>query len=253
MSFEYVSVEEAIAKPGLRMVVVGGIPSPWSEAAKGAFSVKSIEWTATRLVYDDPALPKWVGGITAPVAVLDEEKPRTGWAEILLLAERLAPEPTLLPKDPLDRAVMMGLCHELLGEGGLCWSRRLQSVHVGLSGQGGFSPKVSGYLAKKYGYRPDAADAVHTRVLALLGMFTDRLKQSGGDYLMGNTFTAADIHLAVSVALFAPLPEEQCAMIPAFREAYAWLDDETRAALDPGLLAHRDRVYEKHLELPLAL
>ena len=53
MSFEYVSVEEAIAKPGLRMVVVGGIPSPWSEAAKGAFAVKGIDWVATRLVYDE--------------------------------------------------------------------------------------------------------------------------------------------------------------------------------------------------------
>ena len=33
MPFDYVSTEEAIARDGLRMVVVGGIPSPWGEAA----------------------------------------------------------------------------------------------------------------------------------------------------------------------------------------------------------------------------
>lgn len=251
--FEYVSVEEAISKPGLRMVVVGGIPSPWSEAAKGIFAVKGIEWTATRLTYDDPALPKWIGAITAPAAVLGDERPRTGWAEILLMAERLAPEPSLLPTDPAERALMMGLSHEALGQGGLCWSRRLQGAHAGLSGQGGFSPKVAGYLAKKYGYVPEAADAVQARVVSLLGMFDDRLGQSGGDYLMGETFTAADIYLAVSMALFAPLPEAQCKMLPAFREAYTSLDDATKAAVSPALLAHRDRVYARHLELPLSL
>jgi hypothetical protein len=35
MSFQYISVEEAIKRGGLRMVVVGGVPSPWGEAAKG--------------------------------------------------------------------------------------------------------------------------------------------------------------------------------------------------------------------------
>lgn len=253
MSFEYVSVEEAIAAPGLRMVVVGGIPSPWSEAAKGIFAIKKIDWTATRLVYDDPALPKWIKRITAPAVILNDEPPRTGWAEILLLAERLAPEPSLVPTDTADRALMMGLCQELLGEGGLCWSRRLQGTHAGLTGQGGFSPKVSGYLAKKYGYHPDAADAVQRRVTDLLAMFAARLEASSGDYLFGDTMTAADVHLACSIALFAPLPVEQCAMLPPFREAYESLNDTTRAALNPVLLNHRDRMYEKHLELPLSL
>lgn len=235
------------------MVVVGGIPSPWSEAAKGIFAVKKIEWTATRLVYDDPTLPKWIGKITAPAVVLNGERPRTEWAEILLLAERLAPEPSLIPSDPADRALMMGLCQELLGEGGLCWSRRLQAAHAGLSGDGGFSPKVSGYLAKKYGYHPKAVDAVQGRVIDLLTMFAARLEASSGDYLLGDNMTAADIQLACSVALFAPLPVEQCPMLPPFRDAYESLNEDTRAALNPVLLKHRDRMYEKHLELPLSL
>ncbi len=235
------------------MVVVGGLPSPWSEAAKGLFAIKGIPWTATRLVYDDPALPKWTRQRSAPVAVLDDEWPRSGWAEILLLAERLAPEPSLVPADASTRASMMGLCHEVLGEGGLCWSRRLQGVHAGLTGEGGFSPKVAGYLAKKYGYRSDEAEAVGNRVRALLGMFAEHLKSSAGDYLLGETLTAADVYLACGVALFAPLPEAQCPMVASLRTAYAWLDAPTRAALDPVLLEHRDRMYERHLELPLSL
>lgn len=253
MSFEYVSVEEAIAKPGLRMVVVGGIPSPWSEAAKGIFAIKKIDWTATHLVYDDPSLPKWIGGLSAPAVFHNDDPARTGWAEILLLAERLAPEPSLVPSDASQRALMMGLSHELLGEGGLCWSRRLHAAHAGLSGEGGFSPKVSGYLAKKYGGRTQTADAVQARIVDLLGMFAARLNASSGDYLLGKTMTAADVHLACSVALFAPLSAEDCPMLPPFRQAYEWLDDVTKSALDPALLKHRDQMYERHLELPLRL
>ena len=56
MPFEYVSVEQAIARSGLRMVVVGGVPSPWGEAAKGILHIKRIEWAAVRLSYDSEPL-----------------------------------------------------------------------------------------------------------------------------------------------------------------------------------------------------
>ena len=148
---------------------------------------------------------------------------------------------------------MMGLSHELLGEGGLCWSRRLQGIHAGLSGNGGFAPKVSAYLGAKYGYQPERGEAASRRVCDLLRMFADRLQASNGDYLMGEQLTAADIHLATSMAMFAPLPPEQCAMRESYRETFSWLDAPTKDALHPTLLEHRDRIYARHLELPLAL
>jgi hypothetical protein len=49
MAFEYMSVEEAQQRNGLRMVVVGHVPSPWGEAAKGILHIKRIEWAAVRL------------------------------------------------------------------------------------------------------------------------------------------------------------------------------------------------------------
>jgi len=76
MSFEYVSVEEAIKRRGLRMVVVGDVPSPWGEAAKGFLHIKGIEWVAVRLTYDNEPLKEWAGQRSGPVAVYENESLR---------------------------------------------------------------------------------------------------------------------------------------------------------------------------------
>jgi hypothetical protein len=65
--------------------------------------------------------------------------------------------------------------------------------------------------------------------------------------------TAVDIYAATAMALFSPLPQEQCAMDPATRAAFETLDDPTREALAPELLAHRDMMYAEHLATPLSL
>ena len=176
MPFEYVSVDEAIARRGWRMVVVGGVPSPWGEAAKGILHIKGIDWTAVRLVYDSEPLKAWAGQRSGPIALYDDERPRAGWAEILLLAERLAPTPALLPEDAAERALTFGLAHEICGEDGLGWARRLQLIHAGLQGAGGFPPRVAAYLAKKYGHSPETGSAAGARVVALLEMLAARLK-----------------------------------------------------------------------------
>lgn len=255
MGAAYVSAEEAIARPGLRMVVVSQIPSPWSEAAKGIFHVKGIPWTAVRLAYDSPALKEWAGR-NAPVAFYEDEPPRSGWAEILLLAERIAPSPSLLPSDPAERALAFGLAHEICGEQGLGWSRRLQLIEAGHRGAGGFHPKVAAYLGKKYGYSPGAGAAAAGRVVDLLSMLAARLRAqraAGSDYYVGRSLTAVDIYSATVLALLRPFPEEVCAMDPATRAAFEFRDPATDAALDAILLEHRERVYREHLVLPLAL
>jgi glutathione S-transferase len=253
MPVQYVSVEEAIARKGLRMVVVGNVPSPWGEAAKGILHLKAIDWVAVRLVYDSEPLKQWAGQRSGPVAIYDDEPPRTGWAEILLLAERLAPMPSLVPADAADRAMMFGLSHEICGEGGLGWMRRLQLVHLGLQKNGGFPERVSQYLGRKYGYSPENGAAAGVRVAALLRMLAARLKVGGGSYYFGDALTAVDIYSATFLSLFRPLPPEQCAMDAGSRTAMETRDPVTDAALDPILLRHRDMMYAQHLELPLAL
>jgi hypothetical protein len=78
ISFEYVSVEEAIKGRGLRMAVVGEVPSPWGEAAKGFLHIKGVNWVAVRLAYDSEPLRQWAGQRSGPVAVYENERPRSG-------------------------------------------------------------------------------------------------------------------------------------------------------------------------------
>src|SRR5450755_1336503 len=130
MSFSYVGVEDAIDRDGLRMVVVGGVPSPWGEAAKGILHIKRIEWVAVRLAYDSEPLKQWAGQRSGPIAMYDKDPPRAGWSEILELAERLAPVPPLLPAEPAARTEVLAIANEICGEGGLGWTRRLQLIHA---------------------------------------------------------------------------------------------------------------------------
>ena len=256
MTFEYVGVEDVIARGGLRMVVVGNVPSPWSEVAKGILHIKEIAWAGVRLVYDSEPLKNWAGQLSAPVAVYKREPPRGGWAEILALAEHIAPTPALLPADPDERALVLDLSHDICGAGGLGWSRRLQLVHAGLHIAGGFPEHVAKYLGRKYGYNPEAAQSCDARVVVVLGRLGARLKAqhaAGSRYYVGNGLTAADIYSATFTALFAPLPSDQCAMDTATRAAFETRDAQTEAALDPILFAHRDMMYAHWLELPMAL
>jgi glutathione S-transferase len=256
MGFQYIDVEEAKQRNGLRMVVVGSIPSPWGEAAKGILHIKGIEWAAVRLTYDSEPLREWAGQRSAPVAIYDNERPRAGWAEILLLAERLMPSVPLLPADPAERALVFGLGHEICGEAGLGWSRRLQLIHAGLQNAGGFPEHVAKYLGKKYGYGAETGVTSTARVVELLGMLAVRLqaqRERGSRYYVGNALTAVDVYSATFMALFRPLPHEQCPMAAPTRAAFETLDAQTEAALDPILFAHRDMMYAEHLELPLSL
>src|SRR5215470_14631941 len=127
----------------MRMVVVGQVPSPWGEAAKAFFHLKNIDFAAVRLVYDNESLKAWARELSGPVAIYDDEPPRSGWAEILMLAERIVPSPALLPMSPDARGRALLLAEKFCGREGLGWNRRLQMVHAGFCGVGGFSQRIA--------------------------------------------------------------------------------------------------------------
>ena len=89
--------------------------------------------------------------------------------------------------------------------------------------------------------------------MALLRAFSESLAASSGPYLLGAKMCAADIQLVCVIGLFAPLPQAVSAMHPKAREAFETMDEKTRSALAPNLLAHRDHMYATHLEMPLTL
>ena len=76
---------------------------------------------------------------------------------------------------------------------------------------------------------------------------------AGSRYYAGNTLTALDIYSATFTAMFGALPQAQCAMDATTRAAFEQREAQTDAALDSILFEHRDMMYAKHQELPLAL
>ena len=256
MTFDYIDHATAANKPGTRMSVVSYVPSPWGEAAKNILTLKGIDCSLFRLDVQDKSQLDWTGETSAPVLFHNDEPRRSRWIDVLLFAENMNPEPPLLPADPMQRALAIGLSHELLGEGGLAWQRRQQTVHDGLNGRPGWPEPAAKYLGAKYGYSPQIGAAASDRIVALLTLFATRLKDqkaTGQAYYIGNTMTCVDIYSATTCALFAPLPEEVCQMRPSSREVFETTPDKIRAALDPILIAHRDMMYDRHLTLPLTL
>jgi len=257
----YVEVERARDMAGLRLALTSGVPGPWGEAAKGIFHAKGIPFTrvAQAAGADNEALFAWTGHRNAPVAVYESEPARTGWAEILWLAERLRPEPALLPADPEERVRCLGIAQELMGEGGFGWCRRLMLLRnsMGVSDSPPESMRpVLGRMVRQYGYSRAAADASPVRVAQILAVLARQLaaqRAAGRRYLVGERLSAADIYWAAMAALVAPLPADVCAMPEALRGFYADPGARVLAALDPALLEHRDRIYRDHMEFPIAL
>jgi glutathione S-transferase len=252
-----VSIAAARALPGLRLLVLQGVPSPWSQAAKAILRVKRIPYTLVHRSPDDApgALETWTGQASFPAAMYDAERPRTGWAEILHLAERLAPEPALVPADPERRAFLFGVAHELCGEMGLGWCRRLELVAAGLARTP--PDPIAVWLGGKYGYSPETASEAPARVRAVLGLLAELLAESrarGGRYLLGAELTALDLYWATFANLVAPLPPELLPMPSAMRPMFTSADPAVHElCAKSGLLELRDRVYQEELELPVVL
>src|SRR5208283_3192730 len=132
VKLKYASIAEARTMSGLRLILGEvAVPGPWREACKGIFHVKKIPYTPVASASQDGSqdeLIEWTAQSSAPVAIWNDERPRSTWIEQLYLAERLQPEPALIPADADDRVSMFGISNEICGENGLGWSRRLMMI-----------------------------------------------------------------------------------------------------------------------------
>jgi len=251
---EYVEIEAAKKLPGLRLVLSAGVPGPFGEAARYCFEVKQIPYVRVRQVplQSDAALLAWTAQTSAPVAIFEQERPRTSWVEILQLAERLASKPPLIPARPEERMRMWGLCHEIAGDGGFGWQRRLMMVHGAVSANADPSG-VMAHLGRKYGYTPETGAAAAARSAEILRTLSAQLvaqRDAGSRYLVGETLSAADLYWAAFATMLEPLPEADCPLPAMLRAAYI-APPEVREAAHPALLEHRDFVYREHIGLPL--
>jgi glutathione S-transferase len=250
---EFVDLESAKRASGVRLVTVSGVPSPWSESAKGILRLLEIPFVAVRLEPGDKSVREWTRMRNAPVVMLEGEPARAGWAEILELAERIAPptSKSIVPTSAAERVRMFGLSHEVLGEGGLVWSARQLTIAKGLETDGarGFPTMVATYLGKRYGHASERAAAAEVRVSEGWTLLAEALGNREY-FFFDDRPSALDVYAAAAVNLFALPSEDQCRMWPPIRAAF----ESMRGAMaEPpaSLLALRERMYARHLELPI--
>ena len=251
---DYKYVDDAREQPGLRLALTMGVPGPWSQAAKYLFEYKKYPFIAVgqKGAQDNPELFAWTGHRNAPVAVFEDEAPRVGWYEIVMLPDRLAPEPGLVPGASAERAEMFGLITEIASEGGLAWQRRLAMIDVMRAAiPDPAARQLPNTLAERYGYSSAAAakaNGICADILAMLAAKLEAQAGRGSDYFVGGEFTAADLYWACFSQLVAPMAEDRNPMPERLRGPYTAPDS---LVIAPILLDHRERMYERHLTLPL--
>jgi glutathione S-transferase len=251
-SVEYVDLETARQASGLRLLIAAGVPSPWSQAAKAIIEYKNIPAWVVKVRPGDPSQTAWTGISNVPVAMHGAELPRSGWADILALTERLQPDKPLVPYAPDARVKMFGLAHEVMSEGGLLWNARLLMIDASFASQGrhGFSLQAASYLAPRYAHRMGCAAEARARCVQVLELLASEL--SDGPYFL-DELSALDFYVAAAVNMALPLPPEQCPMPQTFRLFFEWLGQELGSDIPSALLEHRERVMSRYWTLPLAL
>ncbi|MDB5488481.1 MAG: hypothetical protein JWQ58_2196 [Reyranella sp.] len=249
----YRTPAEIVAHDGLRIVLVRGVPSPWSQAAKTILEIKGLDYVAAPLDIGgtNAEIAAWSGQNSGPVVAWRDGPPLNRWLDILLLAERLAPTPALLPADPLQRALAVGLSHEIMGEGGIAWNRRLQMFSMAV--QAGAGARMAP-LIDKYGFDSDDAAAASSRIAATLQALATQLRAQqarGVSYFVGNGLSAVDIYWTAVMNMMLPLPAVQCPIRDSSRPAFTASDPQIVAALDPILVEHRDHIFRSHFRDPM--
>jgi len=215
--------------------------SPWSERARWGFEFKGVPYEKQdyQIGAGEEELKKQTGQAQVPVLVVNGTVIPDSTA-ILNWLEEQHPTPPLLPATEKDRAQVM-LWEELmdwvLGPQGrlLILGKLLRSDNPQLQ-QGGQ------FMGQKYQYSPyaeDHAKAAVGRVLTILKHALD-----GREYLVGNTFTRADLTTACMLGVVNPAPDEIFFSPAPMRSMFT-----DPVALDPAyasVFAWRDQIYRKH-------
>lgn len=247
MTLEYVDVETAKTARGTRLIVNALVPSPWSEAMKGLVALAKLPAVAVRRGMDTAAIDAWTGIDNAPALIHDREPIRSSWAAIVGFVARMAPG--ILPVDLGARADAMGTLELIAGEGGIGWSARLAMIDASTE-TAGFPPPIAKYLAKRYGYSKEAISS--TRIGEQLGYLASKLT---GDYFGGVAPNAIDIYSATFLTPIAgAISETECpGILPPLRSAFALAAAAFGPSVPPVLLAHRERMFTRHLVRPILL
>ena len=252
----YEPISKIIEATGLRLVLVQGYPSPWGHAVKAMMEYKNLIYRtgAQKAGEDNPELIKWAGVNSGPVVAWDLGPPLNRWNDILFLLERLNPENNLIPHDGTLRVQCMGFSHEICGELGLGWNRRLSMFRPIVES----SEMPDGFMnmADKWGYNQFDVEKAEERSVTTLKTLAVQLKLQktrGSEYFLGNSVTAVDFYWAAFSNLCDLMPPSRCPVSPERRPLFENVSNIIKNELDPCLMEHRDRIMDKYFVVPMDL
>ena len=252
---EYESIEKIKNTNGLRIVIVKGMPSPWSQAARAIFNYKNLDYLVGPQIPGDanPELVEWSGHNSAPVVAFDSEPQIHRWLDIVLLAERLAPELSVLPKKPEERVSVVGLSHEVSGDLGIGWWSRVAMFHPAMSAPE--RPDALLSMADKWGYSEERGKNAPREIATRLNLLNEQLERNrarGSHFFVGDTVSALDIHWAAMSILVSPLSETDMPTLPGYYPMFQICQSlsEVNQATTSALLTHRDQIFADHFVVP---
>jgi glutathione S-transferase len=215
--------------------------SPWSERVRWALVFKHLPYEKQdyRPGVDEEELKTLTGQNQVPVLITEGNVIPDSTA-ILEWLEATKPEPALLPKAEKDRA-QVTLWEELmlgvLGPQGrtLISGRLLRSSEPEMQQAGQF-------FGGKYGHSSYAEEQARLIVKRILLSLQQTL--NGRQYLVGNTFTRADITAASMLMLLRPAPDEFFVFPPRVRPIYT--EPVAGDSEFSSVFAWRDEMYQRH-------
>ena len=215
--------------------------SPWSERVRWAFTFKSVAYEKQDYQpgVDEEEVKKLTGQAQVPVLLADDKVIPDSTA-ILNWLEDYRPQPALMPTSEQDQAQVV-LWEELM-DGVLGPQARMLVIGNFLRSGNAELEQGGQFFAQKYGhsaYAEEHANAIVGRILtSLKNILADR------QYLVGNTFTRADIATACMLMLVKPAPDDLFAFDKPMRPLYT-SQVAQKATLAP-VFAWRDEMYRKH-------
>lgn len=255
---KYLSVAEARDLPGRRLVLTAGVPGPWGEAAKAVLKLRGLSFHPVEqtTMAANEELVAWTGHRNAPILCVDDQPPLVGWLDILLHAELTGSGAPLIPADEGDRALCLGYATEICGPDGFGWNRRhlVMATYMGGALPGPEAPAHLRRTLSGYGVDDAAVARAPQRLVDIMGGLAKRLRsqaERGSEYFIGETLSALDVYWACFSLMVRPLPAEVNPMPDWLWSLYTACGETVEGAIDPILIAHRDRIFDRHIGLPL--
>ena len=255
---DYIAIEQARATEGLRLTLTGGVPGPWSEAAKGCFFVRQVTYIPVRQEGGgaNEELVAWTGHRNAPTAMYNAEPARVTPLDMINLAQRLGSGPSLVPEDIDERIAMFGLLNEVAGENGLAWNARILMFKAMVENMGE-AAMADNPMLRDYHYSVDEAHSAPANIITILQRLSRQLrsqKEACSRYLVGKQLSALDIYWACFSQMLDQLPPEVNPMPDYLRKIWGLTATAIKAAgyaIDPALLQHRDYIFPTYLQWPV--